>query len=100
MQQKSRSRGSAPGEAKIEPVVPTKADEMSRIGAAADSGFAPAISIVVPFYNRSSFLPLVVKTLEQQTFKDFELIAVDDDLTGLMLLEAVDAADERRLARA
>lgn len=78
MQQRSRSRGSAAGEAKIEPVVRTKSDEMSRIGAAYGSGSAPGVSVVVPFYNRSSFLQPVVKTLERQTFKDIELIVVDD----------------------
>lgn len=36
------------------------------------------VSIVVPTFNRSQHLPLLIDALENQVFKNFELIVVDD----------------------
>ncbi len=36
------------------------------------------ISLIVPFYNTENFLPLLFESIWQQTFQDFEIIAVDD----------------------
>ena len=36
------------------------------------------ISLIVPFYNTEKFLPLLFESILQQTFQDFEVIAVDD----------------------
>lgn len=41
----------------------------------------PLVSIIIPTYNRSSFLLEAVGSVLQQTFKDFELIVVDDGST-------------------
>ena len=38
----------------------------------------PYISVVLPVYNRSQFLTLTIDSVLNQTFKDFELIIVDD----------------------
>ena len=38
----------------------------------------PKVSIVVPIYNVSSFVELCVKSLMNQTYKDIEIILVDD----------------------
>ena len=36
------------------------------------------ISLIVPFYNTEKFLPQLLESILQQTFTDFEIIAVDD----------------------
>lgn len=41
----------------------------------------PVISVVTPFYNRSAWLASYLGTLEQQTFKHFEVVIVDDGST-------------------
>jgi len=38
----------------------------------------PLVSVIVPFYNRSSELFDTLKSLAQQTMDDFELVVVDD----------------------
>src|SRR5580693_6435496 len=49
---------------------------------------APAVSVVVPAYNRAHCVAAAVESVFAQTFKDFEIIAVDDgssDGTGKVL---------------
>jgi teichuronic acid biosynthesis glycosyltransferase TuaG len=41
----------------------------------------PAISVIMPVYNAARWLPETLHSFSQQTFKDFELIAVDDGST-------------------
>ncbi len=41
----------------------------------------PALSIIVPVYNRISLLDRALKSIQQQTFKDFNVIVVDDHST-------------------
>jgi len=38
----------------------------------------PKISIVLPVYNREKLLPLAIESCLNQSFKDFELIIIDD----------------------
>lgn len=38
----------------------------------------PAVSIVVPCYNGGRFLDALIESVERQSFRDFELIIVDD----------------------
>lgn len=40
-----------------------------------------AVSVVVPVYNTGAYLKECVKSIEAQTFKDFELIIIDDGST-------------------
>ena len=41
----------------------------------------PAVSVIVPTYNRLDVLPSCLLCLEQQTFRNFEVIVVDDEST-------------------
>lgn len=41
----------------------------------------PAVSIVLPTYNRAEFLPQAFASIRSQTFTDWELIVVDDGST-------------------
>src|SRR3712207_6134618 len=38
----------------------------------------PAVSVILPVYNRASTLAQCVTTVQAQTFSDWELVAVDD----------------------
>jgi glycosyltransferase involved in cell wall biosynthesis len=46
-----------------------------------NNGPAPAVSIVLPTYNRAKFLPQAFASIRSQTFADWELIVVDDGST-------------------
>ncbi len=41
----------------------------------------PYFSVIIPTYNRRSFLPIAVNSVLEQAFSDFELIVVDDGST-------------------
>ena len=38
----------------------------------------PAVSVVIPTYNRANTLQRCINSVLQQTFSDFELIVIDD----------------------
>lgn len=42
---------------------------------------SPKISIVMPVYNVERFLPETIKSIQEQVFRDFEVICVDDGST-------------------
>ncbi len=42
------------------------------------SNINPAVSIIVPNYNYEQYLPLRIQSILNQTFRDFELILLDD----------------------
>lgn len=42
------------------------------------NGSRPAVSVVLPTYNRASLLPEVLENLRGQTFENFEVVVVDD----------------------
>ena len=57
---------------------------------------APKVSVIMPTYNQSRWLPAALASIESQTFRDFRLIVVDDgsdDETGFVLAEAEVDAD-------
>lgn len=41
----------------------------------------PEVSVLIPTYNRSAYLMQAVQSVEAQTFKDWEIIVVDDGST-------------------
>ena len=41
----------------------------------------PSITVVIPAYNEEQFLPKCLDSLQNQTFKDFEIIVVDNNST-------------------
>src|SRR5579871_2870885 len=41
----------------------------------------PAVSVLLPVYNGERFLAAAVRSVLEQTFSDFELIAIDDGST-------------------
>lgn len=41
----------------------------------------PAVSIILPTYNRAAFLPAALESIKAQTFIDWELVIVDDGST-------------------
>ncbi len=57
----------------------------------------PAVSVLLPVYNAQRYLPAAVESVLGQTFRDFELIAVDDGSTdrSLEILRKYEAADPR-----
>jgi glycosyltransferase involved in cell wall biosynthesis len=43
----------------------------------------PLVSIVIPTFNEGSWLPLLLKSLSNQTFRDFEIVVADNHSTDL-----------------
>lgn len=66
------------------------------------SASQPLVSIVMPAWNRSDLIARAIRSVQSQTFKDWELIVVDDGSTDetSAVVEAMSAMDERlRLMR-
>lgn len=61
------------------------------------NSFAPEISVVIPVYNAAAFLRKALQSIQTQTFRDFEIIAIDDGSTdsSKSILEACAATDPR-----
>ena len=54
----------------------------------------PRISVIVPMYNVADFIADCIESLKAQTFKDFEVICVNDGSTDSTLFRARDAAGD------
>ncbi len=57
----------------------------------------PKVSIIVPSYNRAEFIPATLDSILNQSYKDFELIFVDDGSTDNteIILSEYSAKDSR-----
>lgn len=57
----------------------------------------PKISVLMPVYNVEKYLPQCLQSLQNQTFQDFEIVAINDGSTdsSLSLLESYAAQDKR-----
>ena len=42
---------------------------------------SPKVSVVVPSYNRAEFIEATLVSIQNQSFKDFEVVFVDDGST-------------------
>lgn len=60
---------------------------------------APAVSIIVGTYNCAEFLPGLFACLDAQTFRDFEIVVVDDASTDNTLRVLEEQGDRIRLVR-
>lgn len=47
--------------------------------------FAPDISVIVPVYNTESYLKKCIESIINQTFRNIEIILVDDEVQTLLL---------------
>ena len=62
-------------------------------GAAATTATVPAVSVVVPCYNGGRFLDDLMASLAHQTFRNFEIVIVDDGSTDELTLRKLAALE-------
>ena len=54
---------------------------------------APRVSIVIPCYNHGTFLPETLASVAAQTYREFEVIIVDDGSTDDLTVQLLDRLD-------
>ena len=55
----------------------------------------PKVSVIMPLYNSEKYIPLALKSLINQSFRDFEAILIDDCSTDKTLAVAKKFKDKR-----
>lgn len=108
----SRGRTAAPGRKPASPRLPPDTDARAGLDradaiirrAAADEGprasawparAVPAVSVVIPAFNRAHLLPRTLGSVLAQTFADFEVLVVDDGSTDGTAAVAASSGDPR-----
>jgi len=71
--------------------------KLREAGAPVSRPAVPAVSVVAPCYNGGVFLPGLMASLERQTFRDFEVVIVDDGSDDEETLRELAALDDRAL---
>lgn len=56
-------------------------------------GVTPSVSVIVPCYNGGRFMPQLLGSLASQTFRDFEIVIVDDGSTDAATRQELDNVD-------
>lgn len=59
----------------------------------------PKISVLIPVYNAGKYLPRCLQALQDQTFKDFEIICIDDGSTDNSLQYLQTLANQKQHLR-
>ena len=59
----------------------------------------PAVSVVVPCFNGGRFLDTLMDALARQTFRDFEIVIVDDGSTDIETLRKLSELEGARTHR-
>ncbi|HXC99539.1 MAG TPA: glycoside hydrolase family 99-like domain-containing protein, partial [Verrucomicrobiae bacterium] len=62
----------------VQPALEIGAGKKQVTATAASVGDAPLLSVCMPIYNGNKFLEEAIRSVLDQTFKDFELVIVDD----------------------
>ena len=62
----------------VQPALEIGAGKKQVTATAASVGDAPLLSVCMPIYNGNKFLEEAIRSVIDQTFKDFELVIVDD----------------------
>jgi glycosyltransferase involved in cell wall biosynthesis len=57
----------------------------------------PRVSVIIPTYNRAGYLPLAVRSVLAQTFRDLEVLIMDDASTDQSPDIVRDLMDDRRV---
>ena len=59
--------------------------------------FTPKISIIVPVYNLENYIEKTVRSLQAQTYNNFEIVIVDDGSTdsSLSIIRKMASEDSR-----
>jgi glycosyltransferase involved in cell wall biosynthesis len=70
-----------------------KKDKMTQL----NNDKSPLLSVIVPIYNAEKYLEECISSIVKQTFRDFELICVDDGSTdsSFLILESYTKTDDR-----